>query len=93
MFEEGIVVLETAAQQASQSRKLLVILIDGPDHDTAETDVIGPVSLLLEGLVVVEADPLICSEGEVFDGGVLIVDDFGVFVCDYILDLETNPPM
>jgi hypothetical protein len=45
---------------------------------------------LLEGVCVVEADPLVIAEGEVLDPGVFVVDDLGVLFGNDVLDLETT---
>jgi hypothetical protein len=82
--------LETLTKKAFEGRELLVILVDGPNHDTSKPNLIGPVDLLFEGLLIIKANPLVPGEGEVLGSSFFVVNDFGLLLCNDVLDLEAD---
>lgn len=85
---QALVVADILSQQALQGRKLVIILVHGPDHHSSQTDIIGPIQLLLERGFVVKAHPLIFLEDDVVHCCILIVNNRGLLILDDILDLE-----
>lgn len=90
LLGDAVEVTRATAQQPCQGREVIVILINRLYHDSSQTNRIGPVDFLFEGLIVVKADLLVIVKHHVVDRSFLVVNDVRLLIFDDVLNLEVG---
>ncbi|GKT58290.1 LOW QUALITY PROTEIN: hypothetical protein ColTof4_12219 [Colletotrichum tofieldiae] len=81
---------QALARQARQRREVVVVQVDGPDHDAAQPHAVGPFDLGLQRVGIVVADPLVLlvAKHNVLGRRLLVVHHLRVLVGDDVHDLK-----